>query len=82
MFWVANFIISFFRAKADFKTVKESSMRYLTGLFIFDLITTFPALYSGQSISLHWLKLFRVVHYQLFSKPVGVLMLIFVKEKH
>jgi hypothetical protein len=82
MFWVADFFLSFFRAHKDFKTLKESSYRYLTGLFIFDMITTWPAFYSGQSPTLHWLKLFRVVHYEFFVKPVDLLMWLLVKEKH
>ena len=55
------------RINRDLKSIAE---HYITGYFIFDLVSCVPTIVSQRKFSIYWLHMFRIVHLTDITDPI------------
>jgi hypothetical protein len=80
IFWVADFVICFFKASENMKSVEETALNYLMGPAIVDLLAILVPLSTGQALTVNVVKLLRIIHFRYFTAPVDMLLFVVVKN--
>ena len=61
-----DIILNFFKMPAGSKDLRKVQLNYLKTLFVFDCVASLPGLITGESSSVNFTKLFRLVHWSRF----------------
>ena len=63
-------ILNFVKRSRAHRELKQIANNYLLGYFIFDVVGTMPCLFTNESITFYYLKLFRIVHVTRLNEPL------------
>lgn len=67
--FIIEICLNFVKRTRAYKDLKHIAIHYITGLFVFDVVSTIPIIFN-QDIKFYWFKLFRLVHFFRFTKPI------------
>ena len=71
---IVTFFTGYFMGTTLVTSKPKIAIRYLRTFFVFDIISTLPSLFSGQSSSVYFLKLFRFVHFRRLFVQIDFLL--------
>ena len=75
--WILNMLVNFFKRTPTHTTLQSIIWNYLTGTFIFDLISIFPVignLVNKIFLKYYWLRSIRIVHVFIIIYPFELLL--------
>lgn len=52
----------------------EIAINYIKGYFVFDVVATFPCLFSGEGRNFYPFKAIRIVHFGRISEPIYLIL--------
>jgi hypothetical protein len=66
--------LNFVKRTRAHKELSTIGYNYLTGFFIFDVISTLPELFMGEIFDYYYLKIFRIIHFTKLTLPLNLLL--------
>mmetsp|Transcript_30350 Transcript_30350/g.46446 ORF Transcript_30350/g.46446 Transcript_30350/m.46446 type:complete len:183 (+) Transcript_30350:484-1032(+) len=65
--------MNFVKRTRTFRTVPMIAKQYLSGAFVFDVISTLP-LFLDENFKFYWLKMIRLIHMNRLTRPLEMLL--------
>ena len=75
--WLIEIIFNFLKKTRAHRDLKSIAQNYITGYFIFDVISLVPGIFQKTSrpiMKYYWLKMFRIVHVFRLTYPLELLL--------
>jgi hypothetical protein len=66
--------LNFVKRTRAHKELSTIGYNYLTGFFIFDVVSTLPELFMGEIFDYYYLKIFRIIHFTKLTLPLNLLL--------
>lgn len=74
-------ILNFVKRSRAYTVFQTIAQNYLTGFFVFDVVSTIPCLFTGETIDYYKLKALRIVHVTRLTTPL-ILLLTMALQKY
>lgn len=71
--YLIEIVLNFVKRTLANRDLAQIAKNYLTGYFIFDIVSTIPLFYN-ENFNVYWLKLFRFVHVFRLTQPNQLLL--------
>ena len=72
--YLMEICLNFVKKTRAHKDIAAISMNYITGSFIFDLVSTIFGILSNENFSVYWFKCFRIIHIYRLTQPLNIIL--------